>query len=189
MTRKTWGKAITRAPRPRAAAPNQTRVAQFMPTTAVRAAASPFSMPVATAKMLAGPGVTAITAMTPTKARYRCGSTGSAAMRPFRARRALRQAVAVIGSGFRGNRRDGRRGRDGQGGFDLVHRIQGLIHAVLGDQTIGDHVLGVGLGPGAVGRQALDHRGNAGGRLAHDGFDVDFSQGGLGDLARLARRL
>ncbi|MNC47183.1 hypothetical protein D3C75_962320 [compost metagenome] len=68
MMRKTWGKAATRAPRPRAAAPNQTRVAAFIPTTPIRAEARPFSMPVATANRLAGPGVTAMTAMTPRKA-------------------------------------------------------------------------------------------------------------------------
>ncbi|GEM_PF-4946557 len=80
MMRKTSGKALTKAPRPRAAAPNQTRVAVFMPTTLTRAEACPFSTPDATAKRFAGPGVMAITTMTPRKVTYRCGSTGRADM-------------------------------------------------------------------------------------------------------------
>ncbi len=67
MTLKAAGKALTRAPRPRAAAPNHTRVAAFIPTTPTRAEARPFSTPVATANRLAGPGVIAITAITPRK--------------------------------------------------------------------------------------------------------------------------
>ena len=56
------------APRPKAAAANQARVALFMPSTAETTARLPRLTPVAMAKMLAGPGVRAITAMTPRKA-------------------------------------------------------------------------------------------------------------------------
>lgn len=59
---------MIRAPRPRAEPMNQIRVAQFMPATPARAAPLPFSMPVAMANRLAGPGVMAMTNMATRKA-------------------------------------------------------------------------------------------------------------------------
>ncbi len=67
-SRKTCGNAVTSAPSPSAAAPNHTRVAPLIPTTPGRTAALPRAMPLATENRLAGPGVTAITAMTARKA-------------------------------------------------------------------------------------------------------------------------
>ncbi len=56
---------------------NQTSVAIDMPNMPTKAARLPRSMPVATAKRLAGPGVAAMTIMTLKKAQNLVGSTGS----------------------------------------------------------------------------------------------------------------
>ena len=68
IQRKASGNAVTSAPSPSAAAPNQTSVAMFMPATASSTARRPRSIPVAMENRFAGPGVTASTAMTPQKA-------------------------------------------------------------------------------------------------------------------------